>query len=364
MASTPTPRPRCTRYRPLAALAVTLPLLAPALTACSSSSTDSSTWQSDRPTASEARDADALRGVERAERRIAAGAVRDTSAGARAPVVLNGTPIPWTDLHPYLAEASGRAALDEALLDRLIDRELSTAGVSISKRDVDAEYSDFVAVLRQNVAGRGATTEAVVADMRRALGLGPKRFEATLARNAKLRALVRERVTITPEDIQLAHQINHGQRHRIRLITTASQRDASAIRRQLAGLTGDPLRIAFASAAMQQSTDQSAAAGGLIEPISTVDPAYPSAIGQAVARLSTGSLSPVVALPDAYALIFVEEQIPPTGRSLGQTRSDLERDLRARRERLAMERLATQLLDNASITVLDPSLEWTRRSRG
>ena len=52
-------------------------------------------------------------------------------------------------------------------------------------------------MLRQNVAGRGATTEAVVADMRRALGLGPKRFEATLARNAKLRALVRERVTIT-----------------------------------------------------------------------------------------------------------------------------------------------------------------------
>ncbi|MEO0716056.1 MAG: hypothetical protein AAFY58_03590, partial [Planctomycetota bacterium] len=117
-------------------------------------------------------------------------------------------------------------------------------------------------------------------------------------------------------------------------------------------------------AAMEQSTDQSAAAGGLIEPISTVDPAYPRAIGQAVARLSTGSLSPVVALPDAYALIFVEQQIPPTGRSLSQTQSDLERDLRARRERLAMERLATQLLDNASITVLDPSLEWTRRSRG
>ena len=84
-------------------------------------------------------------------------------------------------------------------LDRLIDRELSTAGVSISKREIDAEYNDFVAVLRQNVAGRGATTEAVVADMRRALGLVPKRFEATLARNAKLRALVRERVTITPE---------------------------------------------------------------------------------------------------------------------------------------------------------------------
>ncbi|MEO0716092.1 MAG: hypothetical protein AAFY58_03770, partial [Planctomycetota bacterium] len=112
MASTPTTPPRCTRYRPLAALAITLPLLAPALTACSSSSTDTSTWQSDRPTPSEARDADALRGVERAERRIDAGAVRDTSAGARAPVVLNGTPIPWTDLHPYLAEAAGRAALD------------------------------------------------------------------------------------------------------------------------------------------------------------------------------------------------------------------------------------------------------------
>ncbi len=278
--------------------------------------------------------------------------------------MLNGTPIPWSDLHPYLAEAAGRAALDEALLDRLLDRELSAAGVSVSKRDIDAEYNEFVDVLRQNVAGRGATTEAVVADMRRALGLGPARFQATLARNAKLRALVRDRVSISPADIELAHQINHGERYRIRLLTTASQREASAVRRQLAGLTGDALRVAFASAAMEESTDQSAAAGGLIEPISTVDPAYPSAIGQAVSRLSAGSLSPVVALPDAYALIFVEQRIPPTGRSLSQTTSQLERDLRTRRERLAMERLATQLLDNAAITVLDPSLEWTRRPRG
>lgn len=367
----PEPCSRCTPYRRVGLACPTIATLvaalcAAALPACSTTPTDTSAWQSDRPASSQstARDAEALRGVERAERRIDAGAARQTPSAGRAPVVLNGTPIPWSDLHPYLAEAAGRAALDEALLDRLIDRELSAAGITISKGEVDAEYNDFVAVLRQNVAGRGATTEAVVADMRRALGLGPTRFQATLARNAKLRALVRDRVTITADDIALAHQINHGTRHRIRLITTASQRDASAIRRQLAGLTGDPLRIAFASAAIEQSTDQSAAAGGLIEPISTVDPAYPSAIGQAVARLGPGSLSPVVALPDAYALIFVEQQIPPSGRSLAQTRSDLERDLRARRERLAMERLATQLLGNASITVLDPSLEWTRRSRG
>ena len=302
-----------------------------------------------------------LAGVERAERRIDASAP-PPSVAERAPVVLNGSPIPWSELHPYLAEAGGRAALEEAMLDRLIDRELESQGLRVTQADADAEYAELVTLLRTRVGDGGEDSETLVVDMRRAMGLGPHRFKATLMRNAKLRALVRDRVEVSEDDLRLAYEIDYGPRTRVRLITTPTQRDAAAVSRSLAGLGGESLRLGFAQAAMDHSTDPSGPAGGLIESLSPADPAYPAGLTQAISGLSVGQMTPVIALDNGYALAFVEATIPATGTSMAAVRERLEREVRARRERLAMERLALQLLERASVTVFDPSLEWAREA--
>src|SRR5690606_3630103 len=92
---------------------------------------------------------------------------------------------------------------------------------------------------------------------------------------------------------------------------------ASRLRREL-----DAAPERFAELAMRHSIDASASRGGLLAPISTVDPAYPLAMLKAIDGLvaraeadgaradgGDGEVSEVVAIDGGYALVQLVERL-------------------------------------------------------
>ena len=273
------------------------------------------------------------------------------------PATIDGVPVSWDELLPFLSEAGGGVALEELAFDRLLESEAWRRGIVITGSDTDREEALLARTISEAAGADASTSDRLLLDVRRARNLGPARYAALLARTATLRRLVADEIHITNAAVEQMHRIRHGVRFRARLITVISEGAADVVRQRL--ITGEP----FGEIAAELSTDTSAARGGIIEPISPADPTYPSGLRAALSVLTPGEISPIIALNAGYAIVRLDERIEPDEVSIEAVRKDLERAVRLRQERLAMNILAERLLDAADIIVFDPHLVHSWRSR-
>ena len=73
-------------------------------------------------------------------------------------------------------------------------------------------------------------TQTMMTDLRKSRGLGPVRFADLLARNAKLRALVRPQVEVAAEEVDQSLAAEFGPKARVRILTAPTQRRAAELR--------------------------------------------------------------------------------------------------------------------------------------
>lgn len=327
----------------------------------------------------------------------AVGEVPDQGALEPTPAALLGNrAVSWDDLRPALSEAAGAVVLGELVLDAELDARTRAAGLTIDDAAIERER----ALLLQSMTERsGSADEAAraVAALRAQRGLGPVRFTALLRRTAMLRALVAPTVAVTPELVEEAFAVRHGEQVVLRLIVTPTSHEAAAalaeVRAARAGATspvnggeskdGASRAMAtidamdFARVAARRSTDASRAAGGLLEPMSVEDSRYPAALRAAVRSLKAGEVAGPIALGgsgarggadrgsggSSFGIVYVEERRPADGATLDSVREGLERELRIGLERAAMERLAAEITRAAPVSVMDRSLGWSWERR-
>lgn len=215
-------------------------------------------------------------------------------------------------------------------------------------------------------AGISPTAAAdVLDDLRTRRGLGPTRFDSLLRRNAALRRLVRDSVSVSNPEIEAALAARYAERVNTRIIVVRTEREASNLRSQLKDVPGS-ITVLFAQLAMQHSLDASAPRGGLLDPFSLEDATYPIALRQALQSLAPGdSITPSIALDGGYAIVLLEGRSPSPYAKRPGDESMIEQQIRLRKERIAMDQLARRLLDAAGVTVFDESLawSWSRRPR-
>lgn len=282
---------------------------------------------------------------------------RAAIVGSSTPATIEGESVTWEELLPILTELSGGEALEELAFDRLLAREAEREGIVVTRQDTEREEALLAESIGLATGADDSTVERLLLDVRRARNLGPARYAALLKRTAILRRLVQEDIHITNAAVEQMFQIRHGERFRARLITVDSERTADDVRRR--AMAGEP----FGELAAEFSTDESAQRGGLIEAISPADPTYPSGLRAALRVLEPGQVGPIVALGNGYAVLRLEERIEPDGVGLDGVRLSLERAVRLRQERLAMNELGARLLESARITVFDPNLAQSWRQR-
>jgi len=280
------------------------------------------------------------------------GTAHTTSATHDTPAAyLDGVVVTRGELYGYMVEAQGGQALSELLLDRAITRRLTQEGIELSQADYEAERTRLLDSLDPD---RDVATR-LLQQMRTERGLGDLRFASLLRRNAGLRSLIRADVTISEPAIQQAFDLRYGPRYTVRLITLPTVDRLAAVRRRV--IEGE----SFTDMASAQSTDPSSRQGGLLSPISPADATYPQSIRDALAGLSLDSraqrLSPVIALPEGYALLWLEDIMYEHAPPLDEVRDELARGLRQELERVRMQQLARVLISQVNAIVLDPALD-------
>ncbi len=276
---------------------------------------------------------------------------------------VDGRAVTLADLRPALLEAAGALALEEAILDRALDRELASAGLKLTEADMQRERDVLGEALRRDARADANGAERLIEGLRRSRGLGEARFAAQLARTAKLRRLVAGTVNVSDDELRTAHEMRHGLAYRTRVIVTPTEREAAKIWSELNQPGTGDLSTRFAEAAMKESKDPSAPRGGLLGPVSPSDPTYPAAVRSLLETQAPGTISPAVGLERGFALVLVEERIEGDGTTLEQSGPALREELTRRRERLAMDDLARRLLVGARVVVQDRNLRWSWESR-
>lgn len=305
-----------------------------------------------------------MRGVEAAERSTGPRAANRPEQPKRPAALLNGIGIPWTDLHPALAEIAGAVALEELILGRLIEEEVARRGLTITTDLINAEREHFAQMVVRAAGAQPDEAARLVSEVRRARRLGDWRYDALLRRNAGLRLCVKDAVDITPTMIQQRFDIKYGPRIIARVITVTTEIEATRIVSELRAAPEPQREILFIDLAMRHSTDESRPRGGLLEPISPADPTYENAVRSTLARLSPGQISGVVALDQGYAVFFVRESLPAENVLLVDVQAEIESELRRRQERILMDELARQLLAGARVSPLDRAIQWSWRLPG
>jgi parvulin-like peptidyl-prolyl isomerase len=183
------------------------------------------------------------------------------------------------------------------------------------------------------------------------------RWRSLLWRNAVLRALVAADVRVEEPQVVAAHDAAHGPKRRARVIAVPDLRGAQRVQERLAA--GE----SFEAVAADTSTDPSAARGGLVTPMSRLDPGVPAAVREALWALAKpGEVSPPVLIPTGYLLVRFDGEAAGDGVTLESVRARAERSVRLAQERAWMDALAADLLRGARPTIFDESLAdgWNR----
>ena len=250
-------------------------------------------------------------------------------------------------LRPLLSEANGDQIVEELALEHALRRELRARGITIGEAQIESARESWLTLLEESGVSARAETE-----IRRRRGLGPERFERLLWRNAALRALLDPaEIEVTDTEVGLARTIRTGRRYMVTGVITRDSASALAI--------GERVRSSAAvgkaaAAALWEAADERALVP-FRSVISPLDPAFPEAIRRSLPGLRVGEAGPVVAVDNGYASIVVDGVVEPTNDASGSAPDDasLRRELRIRKTRVAMERLARTLIDRTEVTRLD-----------
>ncbi len=299
-------------------------------------------------------------GLERAEESIKAPTETKAPGAARESIALliGQDVIGWSQIQPLLAETAG-PVLEEIALDHILKIQCAQAGITISSSDITLEERRLVERLSSAANADPEASSELLDRVRNSRGLGPRRYQALLQRNAMLRKMVASEVTVTPAQLEQALAVRHGPKFKGRVLLIRSEREAAAARAQIAA-SSDPKSTITSLAAASSETARVYPAG-MVEPISAADPTYPSGLRAVIAKMKPGEVSPVIALDRNFAVFVLEEILP--GLASTSNDSTIEADVRDVNERMAMERKANQLLEIAGVNVLDADLRWSWERR-
>ena len=277
-----------------------------------------------------------------------------TQRSDKTAAIINGVAVDLVTLQDGLSEAAGAQVLREYVLDRALNQRCEQLGIQIDTDEIAAERT----LLGESLGVETDQTlpTEVLDTLRAERGLGPRRFQRLLRRNAMLRALAGSPEP-SKEMIDQAMLAAFGTRYRIRLYVSESPEAAHAVRSAVARAEHSEQRWVFAEACATSSIHPSAPRGGLIEALSPASTSYPSAILAALPKHQASTCSPVISTEAGYAMVYVEQVIPAT-EPTSQQRDELTAQLRQAAQRTAMQRLAQEILSEQDVIVMDRALHW------
>src|SRR6185503_16463371 len=161
---------------------------------------------------------------------------RDTASAAAPIAAVNGVGVDRRDFVRLLVQAHGLPLLQRIILRDLARQEAKRAGVSVDRKDIEAEYDMTIReALGADASGEwsGAQREKFTDELVHMRGWSREELDIVMERQALLRRLVAGRIKITPEELRIAYNREHGEKVEVRHIQLAAARQWPQIKAQL-----------------------------------------------------------------------------------------------------------------------------------
>jgi hypothetical protein len=253
------------------------------------------------------------------------------------------------ELWPALIELGGDEILQEHLLTIELESALTQQGLTVLPSDLQVE-ENLLSTLTSDVS------KASIDEILHNQGYGTMRKSKLLWRNAALRKLVQDKITLSDEAIQRMFSIVYGPKYPTQLIVVSTLEEANAVVERIH--RGDH----FSDVAFDVSIDPSASRGGHVNSISTADPIWPAPIREVVSKVEVGSVSNPIFIGDRWVVLTLYDS--PTSSSVAFEEVEVEMRYLAKivQERFFMENLAEALIQESDIRIIDRDLLRTSRS--
>ena len=260
-------------------------------------------------------------------------------------VKINDQNFTLADLQPGLVEAAGGQILNEKILSLQLRKELGKT--LITQNQIKIERDRFT----QSLHNDPQTAEKLLRQLCQRQGRGEIRLNDFLFRQAALRHIVQPQVNVTDTAIQQAYELKFGEKSVVQIITIDSTSQAVAI------LNRARKGESFSELVQLFSLDlASKPANGILDPISPADASYPTAVHKAIARLSVGQISDVVALDNGFVILKLISKNARQSVALDDVKESLRVQVQSEVEQMLMRQLAMSLMEKAKVTVMDRKL--------
>ena len=272
---------------------------------------------------------------------------------SKSPIVaiLHTTSIRQEDLWPSLVELGGQEILHDHILDLALSSELEHRGLSIIPSDTHAEEQYLTSL-------SSSATEKAINRVLTDRGYGHVRTSKLLWRNAALRKLIKNQVSISSEAVQRMFAIVHGPSYPARIIVVSTREEATFVESSL--LQGQ----LFSDIAISTSIDPSFKNGGRVEPISLANPIWPASIREVIPTIGVGSVSDPIFIGDRWVILQVTDEPIVSNAEFKTVEPEMKRLATFAQERFLMERLTQSLLSKNKVKIIDSDLKQSLRSNG
>ena len=272
---------------------------------------------------------------------------------SKSPIVaiLHTTSIRQEDLWPSLVELGGQEILQDHILDLAISAELDRRGLSITPSDTHAEEQILTSL-------SSSATEETINNVFTARGYGHVRTSKLLWRNAALRKLIKNQVSISTEAVQRMFSIVHGPSYPARIIVVSTREEATVVESSL--LQGK----LFSDIAISTSIDPSFKNGGRVEPISVANPIWPASIREVISTIEVGTVSDPIFIGDRWVILQVTDKPIESNVEFKIVEPEMKQLATFAQERFLMERLTQRLISKNKVKIIDSDLKQSSRSNG
>lgn len=275
--------------------------------------------------------------------------------------VVNGVPIPRSEVEHLLFECHGLGMLENLILLNVAKQRAGELMLTVTAADVAAAHQDALRRLASPLGDQGGrsidvqTAQTLLEQFLAAKNISDREWRLRMEQRAylaKIAAAEVGKMEVTEKMLREEYALTYGEKVQVRHMQLGS---LAAVTRAKAMLAAGK---EFELVARQMSENEfNAARGGLVSPFTRNDPGIPPLIRETAFGLKEGEVSTAVHEQNTYHLVKLEKRFPAGKVAFENTNQEaLRKSLVDRLIRLRQESLEGELLQSAAVDIRDPAL--------
>lgn len=264
---------------------------------------------------------------------------------------VNGRAIYMDQLHEILIESYGLERARQLIASELVLRAAFDQNLTADAQEVAAEHQQTLDTMFPSPT-EPDQRERLLDELLMRRDISRLNWDITMHRNVLLSKLALGRAGITDDELRKQFEEKYGPKVVVRHIQSASLDEAQKVMEKLHG--GEN----FAELAKRVSKNRSGANGGLLPPIGSQAKDLPTVLRRAArAMKQSGEISEPIQVGTTFHILYLERFIESQDVQFEEVRDSLNSELRLRKLRAMKQQILAELIDNADIKYVNPTLK-------